>query len=81
MKPSKVIWVVEAFMRALPGGTLPDLATESVESESEITQSCPTLFDPMDSSLPLCPTHGIFQARVLEWGAIAFSRGSPRPRD
>lgn len=45
MKPSKVIWVVEAFMRALPGGTLPDLATESAESKSEITQSCPTLFD------------------------------------
>ena len=44
-----------------------------VESESEVTQSCPTLSDPMDCSLPGSSTHGIFQARVLEWGAIAFS--------
>ena len=36
-------------------------------------QSCPTLSDPMDWSLPGSPVHGIFQARVLEWGAIAFS--------
>ena len=44
-----------------------------VKSESEVTQSCPTLSDPMDCS-PLGPSvHGIFQARVLEWGAIAFS--------
>ena len=44
-----------------------------VESESEVTQSCPTLSDPMDCSLPGFSLHGIFQARVLEWGAIAFS--------
>ena len=44
------------------------------ESESEIAQSCPTLRDPMDCSLPGSSVHGIFQARVLEWGAIAFSR-------
>ena len=44
-----------------------------VKSESEVTQSCPTLCDPMDCSLPASPVHGIFQARVLEWGAIAFS--------
>ena len=43
--------------------------------ESEITQSCPTLSDLMDCSLPGSSIHGIFQARVLEWGAIAFSRG------
>ena len=43
-----------------------------VKSESEVAQSCPTLFDPMDCSLPGSSTHGIFQARVLEWGAIAF---------
>ena len=43
-----------------------------VESESEVTQSCPTLHDPMDCSLPGSFAHGIFQARVLEWGAIAF---------
>ena len=44
-----------------------------VKSESEVAQSCPTLSDPMDCSLPGTSTHGIFQARVLEWGAIAFS--------
>ena len=44
-----------------------------VKSESEVTQSCPTLSDPMDCSLPGSSFHGIFQARVLEWGAIAFS--------
>ena len=43
-----------------------------VKSESEFAQSCPTLRDPMDCSLPGSSVHGIFQARVLEWGAIAF---------
>ena len=43
------------------------------KSESEVAQSCLTLSDPMDCSLPGSSTHGIFQARVLEWGAIAFS--------
>ena len=42
-------------------------------SESEVAQSCPTLGDPMDCSLPGSAIHGIFQATVLEWGAIAFS--------
>ena len=46
-----------------------------VKSESEVTQPCPTLHDPMDYSLPGSSIHGIFQARVLEWGAIAFSNG------
>ena len=44
-----------------------------VKSESEVTQSCPTLNDPMDCSLPGSSVHGIFQARVLGWVAIAFS--------
>ena len=44
-----------------------------VKIESEVAQSCPTLSDPMDCSPPGSPVHGIFQARVLEWGAIAFS--------
>ena len=44
-----------------------------VKSESEVAQSCPTLSDPMDCSLSGSSIHGIFQARVLEWGAIAFS--------
>ena len=44
-----------------------------VKSESEVAQSCPTLSDPMDCSPPDSSVHGIFQATVLEWGAIAFS--------
>ena len=49
------------------------------ESESEVAQSCPTLFDPMDCSLPGSSIHGIFQARILAWVAISSSRGSSRP--
>ena len=44
-----------------------------VKRESEVAQSCPTVSDPMDCSLLGSSIHGIFQARVLEWGAIAFS--------
>ena len=44
-----------------------------MKSESEVAQSCPTLRHPMDCSLPGSSMHGVFQARVLEWGAIAFS--------
>ena len=44
------------------------------KSESEVAQLCPTLHDPMVCSLPGSSVHGIFQARVLEWGAIAFSK-------
>ena len=44
-----------------------------VKSESEVSQLCPTLSDPMDCSLPGSSIRGIFQARVLEWGAIASS--------
>ena len=55
------------------------------KSESEVAQSCPTLSDPMDCSLPGSSVHGIFQARVLEWGAIASSgrklRGTKEPLD
>ena len=51
------------------------------ESESEVAQSCPTLSDPMDCSLSGSSIHGIIQARVLEWIAISFSRGSSRTRD
>ena len=46
------------------------------KSESEVTQLCLTLCHPMDCSLPRSSVHGIFQTRVLEWGAISFSRGS-----
>ena len=44
-----------------------------VKNESEVAQSCPTLSDPMDFRLPGYSIHGIFQAGVLQWGAIAFS--------
>ena len=46
---------------------------QCMKAESEVAQSCPTLSGPMDCSLPGSSVHGIFQARVLEWGAIAFS--------
>ena len=49
--------------------------------EGEVAQSCPTLCDPMNCSLPGSSVHGIFQAIVLEWIAISFSRGSSWPRD
>ena len=52
-----------------------------VKSESEVAQSCPTRRDPMDCSLPGSSVHGIFQARVLEWGAIAFSYSILKSRD
>ena len=57
------------------------LLTLESESESEVAQSCPTLCDPVDCSLPGSSVHGIFQAIVLEWIAISFSRGSSQPRD
>ena len=49
------------------------LQCKKVKSESEGAQSCPTFSDPMDCSLPGFSVHGVFQAKVLEWGAIAFS--------
>ena len=49
------------------------LQCRKVKSESEVSQLCPTLSDPMDCSPPGSSVHGIFQARVLEWGAITFS--------
>ena len=51
------------------------------KKESEGTQSCPTICDPMDCSLPCFSEHGIFPARVLEWVAISFSRVSSQPRN
>ena len=55
------------------------LHCRKVKSESEVTESRPTLSDPMDCSLPGSSVHGIFQARVLEWGAIAFSPQTAKP--
>ena len=62
-------------------GKTSTLKSGKKKSESEVTQSCPTLCDPMDCSLPGSSVHGIFQASVLEWVAISFSRGSSQPRD
>ena len=52
-----------------------------LRNESEVAQSCPTLGDPMDCSPPDSSIHGIFQARILEWVAISFSKGSSQIRD
>ena len=57
------------------------LGGKKEKKESEVVQSCPTLCDPMDCRLPSSSVHGILQARILEWVAISFSRGSFRPRD
>ena len=62
-------------------GRINILTTLNLPVHSEVTQSCPTLCDPVDCSQPGSSIHGIFQARVLEWVAISFSRGSSRPRD
>ena len=51
------------------------------ESKSEVAQSCPILCDPVDGSPPSSSVHGILQARILEWVAISFSRGSPQLKD
>ena len=51
------------------------------ESESEVALSCSTLCDPVDCSLPGSSFPGIFQSRILEWGAISFFRGSSQPRE
>ena len=51
------------------------------DRRSKVAQSCPTLCNPMDCSLPGSSVHGIFQAIILEWVAISFSRGSSQPRD
>ena len=59
----------------------PPSISVGMESESEVAQLCPSLWDPMDCSLPGSSVHGIFQGRVLELVAISFSRGSSRLRD
>ena len=57
------------------------LVSNWLDLECEVAQSCPTLCDPMDCSLPGSSVHGIFQATVLEWIAISFPKGSSQPRD
>ena len=65
------------FQRSLAGYS----PWKKVKNETEVAQSCPTLCDPKDFSLPGLSIHGIVQARALEWVAISFYRGSSRPRD
>ena len=83
----KIPWIREwqpttAFLPENPMAKEPGrLYPWSEVNWSEVAQSCPTLCDPMDCSLSGSSVHGIFQARVLEWVAISFSRGSSQPRD
>ena len=66
-------WIAGRFFTAEPTGKPTGYII--LKSEREVTQSCLTLSDPMDCSLPGSSVHEIFQARVLEWAAIAFSSG------
>ena len=72
------IYIIESLCFILESNTALYINYES-ESEGEVAQSCLTLRDPMDCSLPGSSVRGIFQARVLEWVAISFSRRSSRP--
>ena len=75
-------WMLYHCAPANPTKSTEDVITGWVsEWVSEVARLCPTLCDPMDWSLPASSIHGIFQARVLEWVAISFSRRSSRPRD
>ena len=65
-----------SFAESLARGYFPQMAEPCVI----VSQSCPTLCDPMDCSPPGSSVHGPFQARILEWVAIYFSRGSSQPR-
>ena len=69
------------FILLVPRYLLFYIIVREREREREVTQSCLTLCDPMDCSLPGSFVHGIFQAIVLEWIAISFSKGSSQPRD
>ena len=70
----------QAQVSHIAGGFFTSWATRK-KVKSEVAQSCPTLCDPMDCSLPASSIRGIFQARMLEWVAVSFSRGSSLPRD
>ena len=70
----------KTFVKIIDGLNIVVLEKTLESLESEVAQLCLTLCDPMDCSLPGSSVHGIFQARVLEWAAISFSRGSSQPR-
>ena len=80
------LWLIHADVWQKPAQYSKAIITQLKENkfekkENEVAQSCLTLCDPMDCSLPGSSVHGIFQARVLEWVVISFSRGSSRLRD
>ena len=77
--PNNVLWKIQ--MNFLANPCVSQKVIVRIKSESEVTESCPTLCDPMDYSLPGSSVHGIFQAIVLGWIAISFCRGSSRPWD
>ena len=72
-KPTRLPWPWDSPGKNTGVGCHFFLQCMKVKSEREVAQSCLTLSDPMDCGLPGFSIHGIFQARVLEWGAIAFS--------
>ena len=77
-----VAW--ELYLKQLPADESEkqmEITCHDDNKESEVAQSCQTLCSPMDCSLPGFSVHGIFQARLLEWVAISFSRGSSWPRN
>ena len=88
-RPGPFLQRVTHLLKKIAGQWTAEKAGEARETgqlilsagQSKVTQSCPTLCDPMDCSLSGSSVHGIFQARVLEWIAIFFSRGSSRPRN
>ena len=74
------VWFCDSMDYSLPDSVHGDSPGKNT-GEGEVAQSCPTLCDPVDYSLPGSSIHGIFQARILEWVSISFSRRSSRPRD
>ena len=72
----QLLWVFKVILCAVTGSYGKSMFTFVEKKESEVAQWCLTLCYPMDCSLPGFSVHGIFQARVLEWVAISFSRGS-----
>ena len=78
-KPDRLKGVTD--QSAKTPGHFNTLLSRRVERRVLVTQSWPTLFKPMNCSLPGSSVHAILQARILDWVAICFSRGSSRPRD
>ena len=83
-RTSQNIRIINVFLESLLSGSFPYLGVTvhlTSLSESEVPQSCLTLCNTLDYSLPGSSIHGILQARIVKWVAISFSRGSSWPRD